>query len=190
MKKIVFLMAAMVLGLATPSQAANVMAEVRLGDTRSVFQNGHQDSTEYKAEYNDNYSFVTYGAEIQVRQNSNEGALGSRVSLRSGVQIPQIFGYTPKAYLELGKGLSVGNDAYFWGAVVGVSHPIMASLTGDVGFRRRQNFQDTNLFTENRFNLGVTYDITKNTALGAQYYVYTGGTVNRQEVGLRVVRSF
>lgn len=188
---------------ASPSWAANILGEVRLGDVRE----GKQKSTEYKMEYNDNFGVVTYGGELQVRQNSEEGALGSRVSLRSGMQTPDVLGLKTAVFGELGTGLSVNNNDYFWGAAASVSRAVYGPVSITAGARRRQNFKDPKTFTENRFNVGMRYAATQNLVLGVQYYMYSGDTssvalshagakifstsvLDRNEIGLQVIKSF
>lgn len=192
MKKITAIIALALLATTTPVLAGSLVGEVRLGDIRG----GHDKSTEYKFEYTDAAAGFLYGAELQVRQKANEGDLKSKLSVRGGVDIPEVFGFRPVVFGELGRGLEAGNNGYFWGINGGISRTVYGPVSVNVGARRRQNFDfvQGEKFVEDRGNVGVRYSVSKDTALGVQYYNYIGGmfggNVNRQEVGIQLVRSF
>lgn len=187
MKKTILTLTAVTLAAAaTPAVAGTITAEVRLADVR-----GGQapDSTEYRVEYfAPANSLINYGAELQVKQRNNAGAVDSKVSVKAGPAIPDVFGFHTVAYAELGKQLKTGNNGEFWGAAVKASRPVIGPVSVNVGYRHREGFGSLAL-NENRLNGGVSLALNDANSLGVTYY-RTTGTTRSDAIGVGLNHKF
>lgn len=186
MKKTILTLTAVTLAGATPAVAGNITAEVRLADVRS---GQAPDSTEYRVEYfAPANSLINYGAELQVKQGNNEGAVDSKVSVKVGPAMPDVFGIHTVAYAELGKQLSTGNNGEFWGAAVKATRPIVGPVSANIGYRHREGFEGLAL-NENRLSGGVSIAVNDANSLGVTYY-RTTGTIRSDAIGLGLNHKF
>lgn len=173
--------------MSTAAHAGTILGEVRIGGVA----NGQSNSTEYKVEYSDTFAgLVNYGAELQTKQAENAGALGSKVSLKAGPNLPTVAGFKTAAYGEVGKNLSVGNNFEFWGAGVKVKRDLYGPVSLSAGYRHREGFGGAaNTFVENRLNAGLGYALTDSTTVGATYY-RTEGTNRTDAIGFSFTKAF
>lgn len=173
--------------LSSPALAAGgpaLTGEIIFGDTRSDQTN----STEYNVKYWDTYKYVNFGAELQVLQLENAGALNSTISAKVGPVIPKFVGITPVAYVELGSALNQGDNYAFWGVAVGASTAVYGPVSANIGYRHREGFENGTM-NEERLNGGISVALNSDYSLGAQYYL-TRGTTDSDTVGLSVTRKF
>lgn len=172
---------------ASAAHAGTITGEVRFADVR----NGNKpDSTEYKVEYTAPLnSFLTYGAELQVKQASGEGPLNSKVSARVGPRLPTILGFDSQAYGEVGQNLKQGANFVFWGGGVKTKRALVGPVSLTAGYRHREAFEGTERLTENRLDAGLALDIGSGNSVGAKYY-RTTGTTRSDAIGLNVTHSF
>ena len=186
MKNVLLALTALSAVAASPAMAQSVEGEVRFGGVA----NGQVDSTEYRVQYDNNYAgLLNYGIELQTRQATNEGALGSKVSLKVGPALPTVFGFNTAAYGEVGEALNAGNNFEFWGAGAKISRAVPGTaLTLKAGYRHREGFTVRNL-KEDRLNGGIDWNITEKTAIGANYYRTTGST-RTDQIGVAVTQKF
>lgn len=187
MKKTILTLTAVTLAAAaTPAVAGTITAEVRFADVR-----GGQapDSTEYRVEYfAPANALFNYGAELQVKQRDNAGAVDSKISAKVGPAIPDMLGFHTVAYAELGKQLKTGNNGEFWGAAVKLSRPVIGPVSVNVGYRHREGFGNLAI-NENRLNGGVSLAMNEANSLGVTYY-RTTGTTRADAVGIGLNHKF
>lgn len=187
MKTFVALAALAAAASATPALAGTLQGEVRFGDVRG---GRAPDSTEYRVQWDAPLnSFLNYGAELQVKQGNNEGALGSKISAKVGPALPEIFGFHPVAYGELGRNLAQNNNFEFWGAGAKVSRQVYGPVSVNVGYRHREGFTAVNGLNENRINGGFALDMGAGNAVGVSYY-RTTGTTRGDQIGVGLTHSF
>lgn len=187
MKKVIFAVAAVASFAAAPAMADTLNAEVRLGDVRG---GKAPDSTEYRVQWDAPVaSGFTYGAELQVKQGNNQGALNSKVSGKLGYELPEFMGFHALAYGEVGKNLSQRNNFEFWGAGVKAGQKVYGPVSLNVGYRHREAFNNNARLTENRFNGGLGYALNDSAALGVNYY-RTTGTTRSDQIGLGLTQKF
>lgn len=171
--------------IATPAFATSSLSgEIRIGD---VLDN-RTDSTEYKVEYWDTGNTLNFGAELQVKQPEDEGAVSSKISVKAGPALPSVLGVTPTVYGEFGRSLSENRSFNFWGAGAKASMPVYGPVSISVGYRHREGF-DIEQINEERLNGGISVAVSDNYTLGAQYY-RTRGSSDSDTVGLSVTRKF
>lgn len=186
-KTILSLSAVALAAVATPAMAGSVTAEVRFADVR-----GGQapDSTEYKVEYAAPLnSFLNYGAELQVKQRNNEGALDSKVSARVGPRLPDVLGFHTEAYGEFGQNLKQGANFVFWGAGAKAKRTVYGPVSLTAGYRHREAFEGTSRLSENRLDAGLALDVSAGNTIGAKYYRTTGSS-RSDAIGVNVTHSF
>lgn len=187
MKKTILTLTAVTLAAAaTPALAGTITAEVRLGDVRG---GRAPDSTEYRVEYfAPANSLINYGAELQVKQAANAGAINSLVSVKAGPALPDVLGFHTVAYAELGKQLKTGNNGEFWGGAVKLSRQVVGPVSVNVGYRHREGFGRLAV-NENRLNGGVSLAMNEANSLGVTYY-RTTGTTRADAIGIGVNHKF
>lgn len=172
---------------ASPALAGTVTAEVRFADVRG---GRAPDSTEYKVEYAAPLnSFLNYGAELQVKQGANEGALDSKVSAKLGPKLPDFLGFHSEAYGEIGENLKQGANFVFWGGGVKAKRTVYGPVALTAGYRHREAFERTARLTENRLDAGLALDVGSGNSVGAKYY-RTTGTLRYDAIALNVNHSF
>lgn len=183
-----FVMAAALAALtATPALAGSINAEARFGDVRG---GRAPDSTEYKVDYAAPLnSFLNYGAELTVKQGSNEGPLSSKVAARVGPRLPTVLGFKSEAYGEIGQNLKQGDNFVFWGAGAKTSHKLYGPVSLTAGYRHREAFQAIGRLTENRLDAGLGLAISEGNTVGVKYY-RTTGSVRSDAIGVGVTHSF
>lgn len=200
MKKSILTLTAVALAtVATPAMADSLTAEVRLGDVR----NGKPNSTEYRVEYwAPLNSALNYGAELQVKQRTNEGPLKATISAKAGPALPTVLGMNVAAYGELGQTLSeevttkvgtrnvvTGGNHEFWGAAVKVGRQLYGPLSVTAGYRHREGFKAASGINEERLLGGLTLALGDKNAVNATYY-RTRGTTDADAVGIGFTRKF
>lgn len=166
---------------ATPS----VTAEVTFSDPRG---GSRTDAAEYRIEYNDSVSVFNYGLEVEARQNSGAGTLGTEISAKVGPSLPSFLGVTSVAYGEIGTALKTGRNYEFWGLGVDAYKKLYGPVSVVVGYRHRESFANR-YKNQERLSGGLTVDMSDNYAVAAQYY-RTRGTLNSDGVGVAVTRKF
>ena len=189
MKTIFALTAAAVVIVSTPAMAGTagtITAEARFADVR----NGATDSAEYDVQYNAPLnSFLTYGAEIQVKQAAHAGALDSKISAKVGPALPDVLGFHTLAYAEVGQALKQGDDYTFWGAGAKASRTVYGPVSATIGYRHREAFEATRRLDEDRLEGGLGYDIGSGNTVGVKYY-RTSGTTRSDAVAVALNHSF
>lgn len=188
MKKTIFaLSAATLAAAATPALAGTITAEARFADVRG---GRAPDSTEYRVEYAAPLNgLLNYGAELQVKQADNAGALNSLVSAKVGPRLPDVLGFHTAAYGEVGQALKAGDNYLFWGAGVKTGRQIYGPVSATVGYRHREAFNEAGRLTENRLNGGLAVDIGSGNAVGVNYY-RTTGTTRSDAIGVAINHTF
>ncbi len=176
------------LAVATPAMAESLTAEVRFGDVRSSDTRNIPNSTEYKVEYWNTFGLLNVGAELQTKQGENAGALGSKVSFKTGTSFPTVAGIQVATYGEVGKNLSNANNFEFWGAAVKAKRDLYGPVSLNVGYRHREGFAAGDL-NEERLSAGLGLAVNDKTSLGATYY-RTRGSRDSDAIGLGVTRKF
>lgn len=181
------LIALVLVSFSLPSHSqSSITGEIRFADLRK----NHPDSTEYKVEYNNSYAkTLLYGAELSVKQDSDQGAVGSKFSLKVGPVLPELKGFKPNIYAELGKNFKQNYNYEFWAAGAKLSHILFGPVSVSLGFRHRRALHSV-LFRENRMNIGLTYAVSKEFEIGAQYYRSRSGGNNIDAVGILVTHKF
>ena len=171
--------------IASPALANPVLiGEVRIGDVRD----NRTDSTEYVVEYWDTAKFANFGLELQTKQLENEGSLDSTISVKAGPVLPNVYGFTPAAYVEAGRVFQSEDNYNFWGVGVKASKVVYGPVSASVGYRHREGF-GSRVMNEDRVNGGISLALKNNYAVGAQYY-RTRGTTNSDAVGVSLTRKF
>ena len=169
----------------TTALAGSVTGEVKIADPK----NGHADYNEYGMQYNDSYDgILKYGAELTVKQGEHQGALGSKFSGKIGPALPEFYGFKPAVYGELGRSLAEHNDYNFFGIGGTLSHKVYGPVNANIGYRYRKGF-DTDDLRENRYNAGLSVDVTKTFSIGTNYYWYSGKT-NSDAIGVALKKTF
>lgn len=187
LKNTLMAVSAATLFISSPAFADSITAEVRFSDVRG---GNKPDSTEYKVEYSSKLnSFLNYGAELQVKQGNNEGALGSKVTGKLGPRLPTILGFHSEAYGEVGQNLKQGDNFMFWGAGAKTKHQLYGPLSVSLGYRHREAFEGTSRLTENRLDGGFGLDIGSGNTVGVKYY-RTTGTARTDAIGVSMNHSF
>ena len=188
MKKTIFALTAVTLAaVATPALAGTITAEARFADVRG---GRAPDSTEYDVQYNAPLNgLLNYGAELQVKQAGNAGALDSKVSAKVGPRLPDVLGFHTAAYGEFGQALKAGDDYVFWGAGVKTSRQVYGPVSATLGYRHRESFNLTRRLDEDRLEGGLALDIGAGNSVGAKYY-RTTGTTRADAVAVAINHSF
>jgi hypothetical protein len=181
-----FVIAALAVSLVSGSAyAGEVSGEVRMGDF--VFR--HPQYAAYKVEAWDSVGPAAFGGEINTKQNSKHTTTDTKVSVKSGMILPEMEKVKSVVYGEYGKNLSSIKDYDFWGLGAKFKVPVYGPVSLDAGYRHRQSFGGS-LLREDRFNAGVSYALAKDTSVGAMYYHSIGTGRNDDSVGLNFTKSF
>jgi len=168
----------------TTALAGSVTGEVKFGNP----VNDRQQFQEYGLNYNDSWNYLAYGAELTTKQAEHQGSVGSKFSGRLGPELPEVLGFKPAVYAELGRSFAENNDYNFYGVGAKVSHKIVGPVDANVGYRYRKGF-DADDLVESRTNAGVSVNVTKTFVVGANYYWYRG-EVNNDAVGVSLTQRF
>lgn len=174
MKKIMVVMLAAVAALSSaPAFADSINAEVRLGDIRG---GARPNTTEFDVNYNAPLvSYLNYGAEVSITQANKSGPVNGKVSVNLGPNLPTVLGFTPTAYVEVGRNIQQNRNYNFWGVAGNLSRDIYGPVRVNVGYRHREGFARANL-REERVNAGLGFNVTASNTLGVNYYRTTGTT--------------
>ena len=91
------------------------------------------------------------GVEARIKKNFSAGVLKPYVGVRLGEKI--------------------GSSSHFshYALDAGVKLPLLGSLSGDLGYRYRNAFEEKNLYQSNRYHAAVSYAITKNDSVAVRY---------------------
>ncbi len=200
MKKLIAIAAlAMMAAVTTPAMADTITGEVRFNDVRS----GRPDATSYKLEYMTNLTTnVVAGAEVQFSQPEDGGNANSRLSVKAGYVLPEVFGIRTVAYGELGEAFAdkvttrvgastvvTGGDYEFWSAGVKASRHVYGPVSFVAGYRHREGFENAAGVDTDRLNAGLSYALRENTSVTANYY-RTRGTANIDAIGIALSQKF
>ncbi len=201
MKKSILTLAAIAMSAAaTPALAGSLTAEARFADVRGGTA---PNSTELRAEYwAPVNSLMNYGAELPVKQKTNDGPLTALVSAKAAVNGPTVAGVHTAAFVELGESLSqkvsttvagrttvTGGNHEFWGAGVKLKRDLFGPVALTAGYRHREGFDAADKMNEERLMGGLSVAVNDKTALGATYY-RTTGTTRADAIGVSVTRTF
>lgn len=187
LKNSLMALSATTLFVSSPAFADSITAEVRFSDIRG---GNKPDAIEYKVEYSAKLnSLLNYGAELQVKQANNEGALGSKVSAKIGPRLPTILGFKSEAYGEIGQNLKQNSNFVFWGAGAKTKYQLYGPLSVSMGYRHREAFEGTSRLTENRLDGGFGLDIGSGNTMAVKYY-RTTGTSRFDAIGVSMNHSF
>jgi len=184
MRNFILTLAAAFVVFATPAFAGSITGEVKFGNPvtdRKQFQ-------EYGLNYNDSNGVLAYGGELTTKQGEHQGSVGSKFSGRLGPALPEVFGFQPAVYAELGRSFAENDDYNFYGVGAKVSHKIVGPVDANVGYRYRKGF-DADDLVESRTNAGVSVNVTKTFVVGANYYWYRGA-INNDAVGVSLTQKF
>jgi len=185
MRNFVLAIAAALTVFSSAAMAGEVTGEARFGNSR----NDGPDSTEYALQYNDTVAnALNLGVELEANQLSNEGDLATAFTGKVGPALPTVYGFKPVVYVEAGRVLTEGDNFNVWGAGVEVSRRVYGPVSASVGYRYRLGASSDQL-RENRYNVGLAADVTKEVGVGLGYY-YTTGTTETEAVGVSLTRSF
>lgn len=83
-----------------------------------------------------------------------------------------IVGITVNPYVgvRLGEKISSSENFSYYAVDAGVKFPLLSNwLTGDVGYRYRNAFDNSKNFDSNRYHVAVAYAITKNDSISVRY---------------------
>ena len=172
--------------IASQACATGLTTEVMFGSP--VKAKTGVDYTEYKVNYSTHAPLiagVNIGSEVTVKQLDNNGAVSGKVSGRLEYTVAPVVGVEPVVYGEYGEALSqkittvvgktttvTGENYQFWGAGAKASYAVAAvpGLNATAGVRYRASIGARKDVTETRLNVGASYDVLKDTAVGLQYY--------------------
>ena len=108
---------------------------------------------------------------IKIDTNQSEwgtGAVGSGVELRARQNF-SVMGLTPYAGVRLGQKLATDESFSHYAVDAGIKFPIVGVLSGDVGTRYRNAFDNAQDFKSTRYHAMVSYAISKSDSVGLRY---------------------
>jgi hypothetical protein len=188
MKSLFFAATVAVSLIATQACAGTITSELRFGNPSSTGAN----FTEYKLDSSVPLPFdkgFNLGSELTVKQSDNQGPVTGKLTGRLEYGLSDVVGFKPTIYGEYGNAFAAGHNFSFVGAGAKVSRPLVNNINVDAGFRRRQDVESNVDNVENRYNVGVSYDIMKDTTLGLEYY-RINGTSTSNVIGIVTGRKF
>ena len=188
MKSLFFAATVAVSLIATQACAGTITSELRFGNPSSTGAN----ITEYKLDSSVPLPLgkgFNLGSELTVKQSDNEGPVTGKLSGRLEYGLSDVVGFKPTIYGEYGNAFAVNHNFSFVGVGAKVSRPLVHNVNVDAGICRRQDIKSNIDNVENRYNVGVSYDIMKDTKLGLEYY-RINGTSTSNVIGIVTGRKF
>lgn len=134
------------------------------------YVNGKHDGQQLKAEYNDTiFSMVSYGFELNTKQNFDNHEVGSQIVAKTGLKIG-FFGITFSPRVEIGHAFKSLDSGEFYGGEVRLTVPSgydPVSVTTGVRYRDGINIQNMKTI---RTEFTTEYSLNKSSRVGVSYY--------------------
>lgn len=199
MKRVLTVVAAACVAIASPAMADTVQTELTIGNLGKG-----PDNKAFRIEYNGAKDLFIYSIELEAQEinidNPMQRAALSRLlgtdvesmstvatTASGGVRIPTEIA-TVSASGQFGRSSMKGIKYEFWGAEVDANRKIAGPVNLLLSYRHRQSFGANRLNVE-QISGGLVFELSKKMNLDVTYY-RDRGTFNNDSIGIGFTRKF
>ena len=170
-----------ILGLAV--SAALVSGAASAADVTAEWRDASNGINQYKVEVTNTVGDLKLAAEAETTQAKGDGKVSQLFAAGVGYKVNYDgFSFTP--FVQVVDNLNTNAaDQRLLGVGLKVSHDLVGPLVADAEYRYRATFDGASSH-ENREKLAVTWNVTKQHAVGAAYYLYSGSSASNHREGV------